>query len=96
MGEVKEILMLLSYIPGFIERLDADATLEEVLMPVGWDVRRLLISSGTGAVTTPMTGQRPTNQMMPRNIQGPTPMQNRNAQEGARPQNQAQNPMARR
>ena len=96
MGELKEILTLLSYIPGFIERLDADATLEEILMPMGWDVRRLLINSGTGAVTTPMTGVRPTNQGMPRNIQGPTPMQTRNAAEGARPQNQAQNPMARR
>lgn len=95
MGELKEFLMLLSYIPGFIERLDADATLEEILMPLGWDPRRLLINSGAGAVTNPMTGARPRPTMMPRNIQGPTPMQARNAQEGARPQNQAQNPMMR-
>ena len=85
-GELKEILTLLSYLPGFIEQLNPIATLEEILMPMGWDPQRLLINPGQGSVTTPAGGPP---QMMPpppgmAPPAGSTPMQQRNAQEGAR------------
>jgi hypothetical protein len=90
-GELKEILTLLSYLPGFIEQLNPIATLEEILMPMGWDPQRLLLSPGQGSVTTPAGGP-PTGMLPPPGIPGAggpqpqqtTPMQTRNAQEGAR------------
>ena len=83
-GELKEILTLLSYLPGFIEQLNPIATLEEILMPMGWDPQRLLISPGQGAITTPAGG--PPSMSPPPGMPAPggTPMQARNAQEGAR------------
>jgi hypothetical protein len=89
-GELKEILTLLSYLPGFIEQLNPIATLEEILMPMGWDPQRLLLNPGQGSVTTPAGGP-PTGMLPPPGMPaagGPqpqaTPMQTRNAQEGAR------------
>jgi hypothetical protein len=84
-GELKEILTLLSYLPGFVEQLNPIATLEEILMPMGWDPQRLLINPGQGSVTTPAGGpgmSMPTPPGMP--APGGTPMQARNASEGAR------------
>ena len=83
-GELKEILTLLSYLPGFIEQLNPIATLEEILMPMGWDPQRLLLNPGQGSVTTPAGGppqMQPTPPGLP--APGSTPMQARNAQEGA-------------
>jgi len=85
-GELKEILTLLSYLPGFIEQLNPVATLEEILMPMGWDPQRLLLNPGQGSVTTPAGGpgvNMPPPPGMPP-AAGATPMQTRNAQEGAR------------
>jgi hypothetical protein len=60
LGELKEILQLLSYLPGFVERLNPDAALEEILMPIGWDPRRLLLGGGGDAgVMLPTVGQNP-------------------------------------
>ena len=60
LGELKEILQLLSYLPGFVERLNPDATLEEILMPLGWDPRRILLGGGGGeGVTNPTVGANP-------------------------------------
>lgn len=86
-GELKEILTLLSYLPGFIEQLNPIATLEEILMPMGWDPQKLLINPGQGSITTPaggpgIPGMSPPPGMPP--AAGSTPMQNRNAAEGAR------------
>lgn len=87
-GELKEVLQLLSYLPGFLERLNPDAALEEILMPLGWDPQRLLLSPGGNAVTTPMAGAvGPSAAMMP---PGQAPLQTQNAAQGAR------GPMARR
>ena len=87
-GELKEILTLLSYLPGFIEQLNPIATLEEILMPIGWDPQRLLINPGQGSVTTPgggPSGMLPPPGMPPSpGTNATTPMQTRNAQEGAR------------
>lgn len=89
-GELKEILTLLSYLPGFIEQLNPISTLEEILMPMGWDPQRLLINPGQGSVTTPAGGPpqgMPPPPGMPQPTGGTpsgTPMQNRNAMEGAR------------
>ena len=86
-GELKEILTLLSYLPGFIEQLNPVSTLEEILMPMGWDPQKLLLNPGMGSVTTPaggpgmQPGMSPPPGMAPA---GSTPMQNRNAAEGAR------------
>lgn len=92
-GELKEILTLLSYLPGFIEQLNPIATLEEILMPMGWDPQRLLLNPGQGSVTTPAGGPpmaSPTPPGMPH--PGGTPMQQRNAQEGARMGGTTNNP----
>lgn len=84
-GELKEILTLLSYLPGFVEQMNPIATLEEILMPMGWDPQRLLINPGQGSVTTPPGGP-PQMQPPPPGLPptGGTPMQARNAAEGAR------------
>ena len=86
-GELKEILTLLSYLPGFIEQLNPIATLEEILMPMGWDPQRLLINPGQGSVTTPAGGPGVQGMLPPPGMPpapGSTPMQTRNAQEGTR------------
>lgn len=92
-GELKEILQLLSYLPGFIERLNPDATLEEVLMPLGWDPSKLLINPAASAVTTPAPGAIPSPQMIPPGA--PPAMEQRNAMEGARMGGARNNPAAR-
>lgn len=93
-GELKEILQLLSYLPGFIERLNPDATLEEVLMPLGWDPSKLLINPSQASVTTPQPGAVPTQPpMIPPGA--PPAMEMRNAAEGARMGGARNNPMAR-
>ncbi len=93
MGEFKEFLTLMSYLPGFLERINIDAALEEIFMPLGWDPRRLLLQPGEGGVTLPLGaggGGRgiPTGQK--------TPMQQRNADEGAKKGGSTNNPNARR
>lgn len=93
-GELKEILTLLSYLPGFIEQLNPISTLEEILMPMGWDPQRLLLNPGQGSVTTPAGGP-PQSMLPPPGMSGPqpaTPMQQRNAQEGARMGGTTNNP----
>jgi hypothetical protein len=92
-GELKEILQLLSYLPGFIERLNPDATLEEVLMPLGWDPSKLLINPAASAVTTPASGAVPSPPMIPPGA--PPAMEQRNADEGARMGGARNNPAAR-
>lgn len=84
-GELKEILTLLSYLPGFVEQLNPISTLEEILMPMGWDPQKLLLNPGAGSVTTPAGGP-PTSMPIPPGMPpaGGTPMQARNAAEGAR------------
>ena len=96
-GELKEILTLLSYLPGFIEQLDPQAVMEEILMPIGWDPRRLMLNQGQGGVTTPMIGTPPTQNMLPPpgSMTQNSPMQNRNAMEGARMGGSTNNPSAR-
>lgn len=92
-GELKEILQLLSYLPGFVERLNPDATLEEVLMPLGWDPSKLLINPAQASVSTPAPGALPQPQMIP---PGAAPaMEQRNAAEGARMGGARNNPVAR-
>jgi hypothetical protein len=92
-GELKEILQLLSYLPGFVERLNPDATLEEVLMPLGWDPSKLLINPAQAAVTTPQPGAVPQPPMIPPGA--PPGMEQRNAMEGARMGGARNNPVAR-
>jgi len=92
-GELKEILQLLSYLPGFVERLNPDATLEEVLMPLGWDPSKLLINPAQASVTTPAPGAQPQPQMIPPGA--PPAMEMRNAAEGARMGGARNNPVAR-
>lgn len=92
-GELKEILQLLSYLPGFIERLNPDAMLEEVLMPLGWDPSKLLINPAMSSVTTPAPGAQPQPQMIPPGA--PPAMERRNAAEGARMGGARNNPVAR-
>lgn len=83
-GEVKEILTLLSYLPGFIEQFNPVELLEEILMPIGWDPRRLLKNSGKGGVTTPQIGvvNPPALLPPPGSLTSNSPMQRRNADEG--------------
>lgn len=92
-GELKEILQLLSYLPGFVERLNPDATLEEVLMPLGWDPSRLLLNPAMASVTTPQPGAVPSPPMIPPGA--PPAMERRNAAEGARMGGARNNPVAR-
>jgi hypothetical protein len=107
-GELKEILQLLSYLPGFIEQLNPIATLEEVLMPLGWDPARLLINPGAMGVSMPTVGAvPPAPQPMlppPGGAQGPggnaggpgrTPMAQRAADDGAKYGGARDNPAAR-
>jgi hypothetical protein len=100
MGEFKEILQLLSYLPGFVERLNPDAIMEEVIAPIGWDPNKIFLNPAAGVGVTPLPGQLPSAPVMP---QGNTPtpqsttqpaMQQRNAMEGARLGGANQNPMA--
>ena len=98
-GELKELLQLLSYLPGWVERLDPNATLEEILMPLGWDPRRLLIGGPTdGGVMTPTVGANPALNPPPTApvpAQGQPAMQRRNADEGRRQGGATNNPSAR-
>ena len=109
-GELKELLQLLSYIPGFIERLNPDAALEEVLMPMGWDPAKLLLNPGMMGVSLPSVGAQPATPppMLPP-PGGPvgtaggmvpggtsqTPMARRSAEDGARYGGARDNPAAR-
>lgn len=107
LGELKEILQLLSYLPGFVERLNPDATLEEILMPIGWDPRRILLGGGgDSGVMLPTAGANPANNPPPppmlaqggntaRPPTGQPAMQRRNADQGAQRGGAANNPMAR-
>lgn len=96
-GELKEILTLLSYLPGFIEQLDPQAVMEEILMPIGWDPRRLMINQGQGGVTTPMIGAPPTQNMLPPpgSMTQNSPMQQMNAAQGAQRGGATNNPAVR-
>ncbi len=93
MGEFKEFLTLMSYLPGFLERINIDAALEEIFLPLGWDPRRLLLQPGEGGVTMPL-GQNAGGQGIPTGQK--TPMQQRNADQGASQGGSANNPNARR
>lgn len=110
-GELKEILQLLSYLPGFIEQLNPIATLEEVLMPLGWDPARLLMNPGAMGVSMPTVGALPPPPQMPMlpppmggpqggGLVGPggpgrTPMATRAAEDGAKYGGARDNPVAR-
>lgn len=86
-GELKEILTLLSYLPGYIEQLDPAAVMEEILQPIGWDPRRLMVNFSQGSgVTNPMIGaNNPLRELPPPgSMTQNSPMQQRNAAEGAR------------
>ena len=93
MGEFKEFLTLMSYLPGFLERINIDAALEEIFLPLGWDPRRLLLQPGEGGVTLPL-GAGGGGQGIPTGQK--TPMQQRNADEGASKGGSTNNPNARR
>ena len=96
-GELKEILTLLSYLPGFIEQLDPQAVMEEILMPIGWDPRRLMINQGAGGVTTPMIGANNPQATLPQpgSMTQNSPMMRRNADEGSRLGGNSNNPTTR-
>ena len=101
-GELKEILQLLSYLPGFAEQLDPRAALEEILMPLGWDPRRLLLAGPSdGGVMAPTVGANPALQPRPAPMMGPNgrpgmpAMQVRNAAQGGQRGGATNNPSAR-
>ena len=97
MGELKEILTLLSYLPGFIEQLDPQVMMEEILQPMGWDPRRLMINQGQGGVTTPMIGANNPQQLLapPGSMTQNSPMQQMNADQGAQRGGATNNPAVR-
>lgn len=98
MGEVKEVLALLSYLPGVLEQMNQSELLEKIFAPLGWDIQKLLPMATAGDTGTPAPGAQP--QMNPQMLmqklmqaiqqaqqQGGGPrnsMQQRNASEGAR------------
>ena len=98
MGEIKEILALLSYLPGALEQMNQSELLEKIFAPLGWDIQKLLPMATAGNTATPAPGAQP--QMNPQMLmqrlmqaiqqaqqQGGGPrnsMQSRNASEGAR------------
>jgi len=107
MGEVKEILSLLSYLPGALEQMNQSELLEKIFAPLGWDIQKLLPMAAAGNTTSTMPGAQP--QMNPQMLmqrlmqaiqaqqQGGGPrnsMQRRNASEGARFGGSRQNPGA--
>lgn len=99
MGEVKEILTLMSYLPGLLEQLNGTALLEEIFTPLGWNIQRLLLTPPQTAVTTPQAGAVPRPNpgrpaAAPPDAGGTTPMQKRNAAEGARMGGARNNPAA--
>lgn len=65
LGEFKEILQLLSYLPGFVERINPDTALEEILAPVGWDPNKLLLAPTSSAGMVPLPGALPSPQGAP-------------------------------
>jgi hypothetical protein len=101
LGEFKEILQLLSYLPGFVERLNPDSIMEEILAPIGWDPNKIFLNPAAGVGVTPLPGQLPSAPPMINPPGGTTPasgqqpaMQKRNAMEGARLGGAMNNPMA--
>ena len=103
-GEFKEILQLLSYLPGFLERLNPDAVLEEILAPVGWDPNKILLNAAAGPGLIPIPGQLPSSPVSLPIAGGGAPaagggsstqppMQRRNAAEGARLGGATNNPV---
>jgi len=70
-GEFKEILQLLSYLPGFIEQINPIAALEEILSPIGWDPNKLLLNPSAGAGMVPMPGAQPSPQAVPPGLPAP-------------------------
>ena len=97
LGELKEILTLLSYLPGFIEQLDPQAVMEEILMPIGWDPRRLMINQGQQGVTSPTIGANNLQRVLPPpgSMTQNSPMQQMNAAQGAQRGGATNNPAVR-
>ena len=101
LGEFKEILQLLSYLPGFVERINPDTALEEILAPVGWDPNKLLLVPTASAGMVPLPGALPSPQGQPigppagaganRQMSG---MNQANAREGARRGGAINNPVS--
>lgn len=91
-GEVTSLIQLLSTVPGLLDGLDRDELLEALIMPLNWNVEKLIISRQGGG--TQIQGQ-PSPAI---NTQGPngqaSPAQGRNAQLGAKLGGAANNPMA--
>ena len=110
MGEVKEILTLLSYLPGALEALNQGELLEKIFAPMGWDTQKLLMQPPGGGATIPTAGAKPQppnpqmilQMLMQAAQQGGAgggarnSMQKRNASEGARMGGNRNNPGARR
>ncbi len=87
-GEITSLIQLLSTVPGLLDGLDRDELLEALIMPLNWNVEKLIISRQKGG---DQASQPPAsvNTMVP-------PAQQRNAQLGAKLGGAANNPMAAR
>ena len=104
LGEFKEILQLLSYLPGFVERINPDMALEEILAPIGWDPNKLLLAPPASAGMVPLPGALPSPQPMAGGPPAGAPPQGQgrqmsgmnqaNAREGARRGGAINNPAA--
>jgi len=86
-GEINNFVQTLAQIPGLLDGLNRDELLEALMLPLNWNVERLLISKSQPGVT----GAAPQPAINPA-LQNPT--QQRNAQLGAAQGGATNNPNA--
>lgn len=85
-GEITNFLQLLANIPGLMERINPDELLEAIMLPLNWNVERLLLSrQGMPPGGVPGTAQ---------NTNGNTPAQQMAGQQGAQYGGATNNPMS--
>ena len=89
-GEITNFLQLLAQIPGMIERLNPDELLEMVMLPLNWNVERLLLSR-QGLMGS---AQRPASAEGQGGGGGNSPAQEMAGRQGAQMGGATNNPMA--
>lgn len=94
-GEITNFLQLLANIPGLMERINPDELLEAIMLPLNWNVERLLINR-EGLQAGGPTQQSPQAQPPPTMAaNGNTPAQNMAGRQGAQMGGANGNPMSR-
>ena len=95
LGELGNILTIISHIPGLIQLLDPNELLEMILMPFNWNTEKLILArTGQQPNPTPLTPQNAGAMTDATSNPALTPAQAGNAQAGAMAGGATNNPSA--